>query len=722
MKRAIPQEPTPDSHSSLPLAAESARQGFSGTHRRVRTSAAMLSLALSVGASGTLLSQTKGATAADVPIDSFLLAAALPSSGGSEASSAAQSAVYHTVQEGDSLWQIAQAHQVDVQVIKAANSIAPDEVLKVGQVLRVPAESHRALALESSPQANPDSLPFDAEPSVPTAEAGRSEALSASLAEVEQVETTWAESASPTAEALASSELTAPTEQSETLQASASTPQASLLAPTTAATDLEDAVSAAPAPGAEQSPAWVSRSVESVPTAPTSAAVEPDSSSPNVTQVAPTGIKTPQQIAALAERIERPAATAQPAVPVVPVADTYRVKPGDTLWTIASRYGLKPDALIEANSVQDPNLIVAGDVIEIPQNAAGPASVELASASEAVTAPEEDSSHRIARIRETRSQNLDRAELYERIREARHSLEAQRAAAKGAEVSTPSEQVAGTPNSMSSNGAVASSNNSSVNNLIADIRAMQRQRTVAIAVDEPVVQDLALSASATPAVAAAPETAAVGSTQLAAASGPLGQDGAASTPSATPANPEFAPNAAERQAPAPELLAAAPLSPEAYAPVTDTPTGRTVSPDMPILPASGEYLPEAPDRFNGYMWPAQGVLTSGYGWRWGRMHRGVDIAGPVGTPVYAAATGVVVRSGWNSGGYGNLVDVRHPDGSMTRYGHNSRLLVRAGQEVRQGQQIAEMGSTGYSTGPHLHFEVHLPGTGTVNPIAYLPSR
>jgi murein DD-endopeptidase MepM/ murein hydrolase activator NlpD len=104
------------------------------------------------------------------------------------------------------------------------------------------------------------------------------------------------------------------------------------------------------------------------------------------------------------------------------------------------------------------------------------------------------------------------------------------------------------------------------------------------------------------------------------------------------------------------------------------------------------------------------------------MHQGVDIAGPVGTPIYAAAPGVVVRSGWNSGGYGNMVDIRHPDGSLTRYAHNSRLLVAEGQEVSQGQQIAEMGSTGYSTGSHLHFEIHVPQQGRVNPIALLPGR
>ena len=143
---------------------------------------------------------------------------------------------------------------------------------------------------------------------------------------------------------------------------------------------------------------------------------------------------------------------------------------------------------------------------------------------------------------------------------------------------------------------------------------------------------------------------------------------------------------------------------------------------MPILPEAGEFLPEAPEYFDGYIWPTRGTLTSGYGWRWGRMHRGVDVAGPVGTPIVAAAMGVVERAGWNSGGYGNLVEIRHPDGSLTLYAHNNRLNVSAGQTVRQGQQIAEMGSTGYSTGPHLHFELHLSGQGAVNPVAYLPNR
>jgi len=148
--------------------------------------------------------------------------------------------------------------------------------------------------------------------------------------------------------------------------------------------------------------------------------------------------------------------------------------------------------------------------------------------------------------------------------------------------------------------------------------------------------------------------------------------------------------------------------------------GKMVSPDLPPLPGADRFLPNGAEASKGYIWPAKGVLTSGYGWRWGRMHKGIDIAAPVGTPIVAAASGVVITAGWNSGGYGNLVEIQHPDGSVTLYAHNNRLLVRKGQQVGQGEQIAEMGSTGYSTGPHSHFEVHLPAKGAVNPIAYLP--
>ena len=139
---------------------------------------------------------------------------------------------------------------------------------------------------------------------------------------------------------------------------------------------------------------------------------------------------------------------------------------------------------------------------------------------------------------------------------------------------------------------------------------------------------------------------------------------------------------------------------------------------LPPLPDSQEYLPSA---FDGYIWPAQGVLTSSYGWRWGRMHRGIDIAAPIGTPIFAAASGKVVGAGWHSG-YGNLVKLEHLDGSYTLYAHNHRNLVRHGQRVKQGEQIAEMGSTGRSTGSHLHFEIHREDRRAINPLAMLERK
>jgi murein DD-endopeptidase MepM/ murein hydrolase activator NlpD len=99
------------------------------------------------------------------------------------------------------------------------------------------------------------------------------------------------------------------------------------------------------------------------------------------------------------------------------------------------------------------------------------------------------------------------------------------------------------------------------------------------------------------------------------------------------------------------------------------------------------------------------------------MHAGVDIPGPVGTPIYATADGIVGRTGW-VGGYGNLVELEHGQGLETRYGHLSKILVAQGQRVKRGDVIALMGSTGRSTGSHLHYEVRMDGRA-VNPIPYL---
>ncbi|BCY05654.1 M23 family metallopeptidase [Actinoplanes sp. L3-i22] len=98
-------------------------------------------------------------------------------------------------------------------------------------------------------------------------------------------------------------------------------------------------------------------------------------------------------------------------------------------------------------------------------------------------------------------------------------------------------------------------------------------------------------------------------------------------------------------------------------------------------------------------------VTSCFGQRWGRLHAGVDLAAPDGSPILAAGAGVVVRAG-AAEGYGNAVLIDHGDGWLTHYGHMSRIAVTVGQVVRAGEQIGDEGSTGHSTGPHLHFEVH----------------
>lgn len=119
-----------------------------------------------------------------------------------------------------------------------------------------------------------------------------------------------------------------------------------------------------------------------------------------------------------------------------------------------------------------------------------------------------------------------------------------------------------------------------------------------------------------------------------------------------------------------------------------------------------------------YACPCRGTFTSRFGLRNGRPHNGIDIAAATGTPIYASMDGRVTFAGWNSGGYGNFVKIQHADGSETRYAHNSRILVSTGQTVSQGHHIADMGSTGRSSGPHLHFEIWISGR-PVNPMSYL---
>jgi murein DD-endopeptidase MepM/ murein hydrolase activator NlpD len=144
-------------------------------------------------------------------------------------------------------------------------------------------------------------------------------------------------------------------------------------------------------------------------------------------------------------------------------------------------------------------------------------------------------------------------------------------------------------------------------------------------------------------------------------------------------------------------------------PTNGQPPATCTPPTGPNAPAPGE-----PGRMTR---PADGPVTSEFGQRWGRLHAGIDIGAPTGTPIYAAATGTVTSAGWRNG-YGNTVTIDHGNNLTTLYAHQHRITTTTGAHVQQGTLIGHVGNTGNSTGPHLHFEVRVNGTPH-NPRNYL---
>jgi murein DD-endopeptidase MepM/ murein hydrolase activator NlpD len=120
--------------------------------------------------------------------------------------------------------------------------------------------------------------------------------------------------------------------------------------------------------------------------------------------------------------------------------------------------------------------------------------------------------------------------------------------------------------------------------------------------------------------------------------------------------------------------------------------------------------------------PTHGIFTSGFGFRWGALHDGVDLAGPIGTPIFAAMDGIVKEAGYTNSGYGAWILLQHSDGTVTRYGHINSWTVSVGQRVFAGDQIATIGNRGNSTGPHLHFSVLLGGSNATDPVPWLAAR
>lgn len=139
--------------------------------------------------------------------------------------------------------------------------------------------------------------------------------------------------------------------------------------------------------------------------------------------------------------------------------------------------------------------------------------------------------------------------------------------------------------------------------------------------------------------------------------------------------------------------------------------------EFDALRAAEDFASRAPEVVK----PAEGSFTSGYAMRWGTMHNGIDIANAMGTPIHAVMAGTVIDAGPASG-FGNWVRIKHDDGTVTVYGHMSTIDVTVGQDVHAGQKIAGIGNEGFSTGPHLHFEVYPTEGNPVDPVPWLRER
>jgi murein DD-endopeptidase MepM/ murein hydrolase activator NlpD len=371
-----------------------------------------------------------------------------------------------------------------------------------------------------------------------------------------------------------------------------------------------------------------------------------------------------------------------------PAELTYRVGPGDTLTSIARNHGVSYRELAALNEISNPNQLIANQLLRLPAKAIA-SGVDAAGRDNTSIAPE---ALRQQLANPSAAPTVSFAPSQGVLEDAAVSASQGSAFMTQAEVVQQAQQ-----NQAQLTGSLAAE--------VQNMRQKFQEKTIVPAVVVPRVP------TAAPAFVSGSEAQSEQekrSKRLAMAL----QDAATNAPKREEKVEIPVPVVASKQ-----LVARSSLGAGEYAPV-DGGVRRMVAPSLPGLGREDAYLPGS-QAMTGYIWPAKGEFTSPYGPRWGRMHRGIDVAGPTGTPIVASAPGVVSEVGWDGYGYGNYVEVTHPDGAVTLYGHNDRVLVREGQAVNQGEQIAEMGSTGRSTGPHVHFEIHPAGQGAVNPMAYL---
>jgi murein DD-endopeptidase MepM/ murein hydrolase activator NlpD len=722
LRRAFPQKvkPVPSRTTEPDMTTVQPKQALSESSRRPCKSAAMIGLAISMGAySLPLPGQTDGAMAAEpmtgepapTAFETATLSSVTPASQAESADPLVATAsstsvpspttvagIRHTVQEGQTLWQLAKLYGVDAGLIASSNSLSPDTTLRVGQVLVIPTDSRVAQAVDTSADVAPRYYGLvGGNSSAPTTIATLPTGTASNDTAFKAKQDAALDNLKQKRESL----------QAGLLGMKAETP-AAVVPPTTLPT------AAAPAPVASNLTLPVPPQPEVVAVSPvkqeTVLATPPlqsdaESSTATVTQPAPSTVN----------------------VAALPSSITYQVNRGDTLAAIARAHGVSTSQLVAANGLVNPNYIEVAQVLIIPR--AGAAADTMPSPlTQAATSDLQGSTGAQPEFKGTI------AAIPTQATPAPSSTNFNRSVSQGQATQVA---VAPTNNQLTTPADTSGLRSNNVEALRQEIHRLrdkyQSQDQSQVSATKPVMMAAASTFSRSERLAnlkrVNPEfnptaySANLRSEvqQLRERMRPQ-QTIAARTPQPTtvrstaPANPMPV-----KPQPQTQTVATAPIGAEKYAPIVSAPIGRTVSPDLPPLSPSDAYLPGSSGQFNGYIWPAKGVLTSGFGWRWGRMHKGIDIAADVGTPIVAAASGTVTYAAWNAGGYGYLVEITHPDGSVTLYGHNNRILVQEGQQVDQGQQIAEMGSTGYSTGPHCHFEVHPAGKGAVNPMAYLPN-
>ncbi len=654
---------------------------------RVRRGAAMVSLAISMSATGMLLPSQHKAVLAVEPITSEAATPSLPptTTTAQEFSSQQQAPrkplaapeIKHTVKQGESLWKLARSYQVAPSLIAAANDISPSSELIVGQSINIPSPSVDSHI--NNPEAQNSLSQLKSKPANLKTElaAVPTEVASGAI----EIPVPAPETGMPTPKSLERIPKINREANPQTLPALSN--QESVSAPTPPRFDSANLSRPTPIPVPSPETAAITNynrgNIE--PDKPKALEISPQESNPSL-----------------------PFENLQPQVIPTAKQQVYQVQSGDTLNTIARRYGLSVAKLIQANGIDNPNLIKIHQNLVIPQRSSARNSRQVPTAIS--TLPGTGSQVPSAQFPLPKPPAPMALRSTSPVRSANPPENFNQSPAPQEAIAIPVEAPP-TPYR---------------ENFKAEIVSLQREYQQ----DNPT---LPLSEQSPSSAANTSEAAVVGEAinpEWANNSQTLSnQASLPAQPSEKPQNQGsriFRETTLSKTRSQSQLVGAAPTNAEQYNELIHLPAGETVGPELPPLSSPENYLPNAPMHFTGYIWPAKGVLTSGFGRRWGRPHKGIDIAAPIGTPILAAAPGEVVSAGWNSGGYGNLVKVRHADGSLTLYAHNSRILVRRGQQVEQGQQIAEMGSTGFSTGPHLHFEVHPNGGSAVNPIAYLPSK